>query len=48
MIDTNPYPTVTNEAGEKVSSPSRELAQALAADYYQYSLPHEPILLKRG
>jgi hypothetical protein len=48
MIDTNPYPTVTNEAGEKVSSPSRELAQALAADYYQYCLPHETILLKRG
>ena len=48
MIDTNPYPTVTNEAGEKVPGPGRELAQALAADYYQYSLPHEPILLKRG
>src|SRR5712691_5289088 len=48
MIDTNPYPTVTNEAGEKVPGPCRELAQALAADYYQYCLPHEPILLKRG
>ena len=48
MIDTNPYPTVTNEAGEKVTSPSRELAQALAADYYQYCLPHETNLLKRG
>lgn len=48
MIDTNPYPTVTNEAGEKVPSPGRELAQALAADYYQYCLPHETILLKRG
>jgi len=48
LIDTNPYPTVTNEAGEKVPSPSRELAQALAADYYQYCLPHETILLKRG
>jgi len=48
IIDTNPYPTVTNEAGEKVPSPSRELAQALAADYYQYCLPHETILLKRG
>ncbi len=48
LIDTNPYPTVTNEAGEKVPSPSRELAQALAADYYQYCLPHETTLLKRG
>ena len=48
IIDTNPYPTVTNEAGEKVPSPSRELAQALAADYYQYCLPHETTLLKRG
>lgn len=48
MIDTNPYSTVTNEAGEKVPSPSRELAQALAADYYQYCLPHETTLLKRG
>jgi magnesium chelatase subunit D len=48
MIDTNPYPTVTNDAGEKVPSPGRELAQALAADYYQYCLPHETILLKRG
>jgi magnesium chelatase subunit D len=48
MIDTNPYPTVTNEAGEKVPGPGRELAQALAADYYQYSLPHEPVLLRKG
>ncbi len=48
MIDTNPYPTVTNEAGEKVPSPGRELAQALAADYYQYCLPHETILLRKG
>ncbi len=48
MIDTNPYPTVTNEAGEKVASPARELAQVLAADYYQYCLPHETNLLKRG
>ncbi len=48
MIDTNPYPTVTNEAGEKVPGPARELAQVLAADYYQYCLPHETILLKRG
>ncbi len=48
MIDTNPYPTVTNEAGEKVPGPGRELAQVLAADYYQYCLPHETILLKRG
>jgi magnesium chelatase subunit D len=48
MIDTNPYPTVTNEAGEKVPGPGRELAQALTADYYQYSLPHEPILLRKG
>jgi magnesium chelatase subunit D len=48
MIDTNPYPTVTNEAGQKVTSPSRELAQALAADYYQYCLPQETNLLKRG
>jgi magnesium chelatase subunit D len=47
MIDTNPYPTVTNEAGEKVPGPGPELAQALAADYYQYCLPHEPDLLKR-
>ncbi len=48
MIDTNPYPTVTNEAGEKVPGPGRELAQALAADYYQYCLPHEPTLLRKG
>ncbi len=48
MIDTNPYPTVTNEAGEKVPSPSRELAQALAADYYQYCLPYDTLLLRKG
>jgi len=48
MIDTNPYPTVTNEAGEKVPGPGRELAQALAADYYQYCLPHETLLLRKG
>jgi magnesium chelatase subunit D len=48
LIDTNPYPTVTNEAGEKVPGPCRELAQKLAADYYQYCLPHEPILLRKG
>jgi magnesium chelatase subunit D len=48
MIDTNPYPTVTNDAGEKVPSPCRELARTLGADYYQYSLPYEPILLQRG
>jgi magnesium chelatase subunit D len=47
MIDTNPYPTVTNEAGEKVPGPGRELAQVLAADYYQYCLPHETNLLRR-
>src|SRR5215469_12500900 len=48
MIDTNPYPTVTNEAGEKVPGPARELAQALAADYFQYSLPYDTRLLQRG
>src|SRR5713101_4683173 len=48
MIDTNPYPTVTNEAGEKVPSPARELAQALAADYFQYSLPYDTRLLRKG
>jgi magnesium chelatase subunit D len=48
MIDTNPYPTVTNDAGEKVPGPGRELAQALAADYYQYCLPHETLLLRKG
>lgn len=48
MIDTNPYSTVTNDAGEKVPSPSRELAQALAADYYQYTSPSDALLLKRG
>ncbi|HKV01731.1 MAG TPA: VWA domain-containing protein, partial [Ktedonobacteraceae bacterium] len=47
MIDTNPYPTVTNEAGEKVPSPARELAQALAADYYQYCLPYDTLLLRK-
>jgi len=47
MIDTNPYPTVTNEAGEKVPSPARELAQALVADYYQYCLPYDTHLLRR-
>jgi magnesium chelatase subunit D len=48
MIDTNPYPTLTNEAGEKVPSPARELAQALAADYYQYCLPYDTLLLRKG
>jgi magnesium chelatase subunit D len=48
MIDTNPYPTVTNDTGEKVPAPGRHLALALAADYYQYSLPHESLFLKRG
>jgi len=48
MIDTNPYATVTNEAGEKVPSPARELAQALAADYFQYSLPYDTRLLRKG
>jgi magnesium chelatase subunit D len=48
MIDTNPYPTVTNEVGEKVPSPARELAQALAADYYQYCLPYDTQLLRKG
>ncbi len=48
MIDTNPYSTVTNDAGEKVPSPCRELARTLDADYHQYSLPYEPLLLQRG
>jgi magnesium chelatase subunit D len=48
MIDTNPYPTITNEAGEKVPSPCPELAQALAADYYQYCLPQDTTLLRKG
>jgi magnesium chelatase subunit D len=48
MIDTNPYPTVTNDAGEKVPSPCRELARTLGAEYCQYSLPYEPMLLQRG
>ncbi len=48
MIDTNPYLTVTNDAGEKMPSPCRELARMLEADYYQYSLPYEPQLLQRG
>jgi magnesium chelatase subunit D len=48
MIDTNPHDTVTNEAGVKVPSPSRELAQALNADYYQYCLPHDVSLLRKG
>ena len=47
LIDTNPYPTVTNEAGLKVPSPSRELARALAADYYQYSPPSDTGLLRK-
>ncbi len=48
LIDTNPHPTVTNEIGEKVPSPCRELARALDADYYQYRLPHEAQLLRKG
>ena len=48
MIDINPYSTVTNDAGEKVPSPCRELAQTLGADYYRYCLPYEPLLLQRG
>lgn len=48
MIDTNPYPTITNEAGEKVPSPCPELARALAADYYQYCLPQDTTLLRKG
>jgi magnesium chelatase subunit D len=48
MIDTNPHATVTNDAGEKVPSPCRELAEALGADYYQYSLSHDPLLLRKG
>ncbi|HLG60363.1 MAG TPA: ATP-binding protein [Ktedonosporobacter sp.] len=48
MIDTNPYSTITNDIGEKIPSPSRALAHALSADYYQYAAPHETLLLKRG
>ena len=48
VIDTNPYPTVTNDVGERVPSPCPELAQTLNADYYQYSLPHHPQLLRKG
>lgn len=48
MIDTNPHDTVTNDAGEKVPSPARALAQALEADYYQYSLPQDASLLRKG
>lgn len=47
MIDTNPSSTMTNDAGEKVPSPGRSLAQALAADYYQYSSPYDPLLLRK-
>jgi len=39
---------VTNEAGERVHSPGRLLAQALAADYYQYCPPHDARLLRKG
>ncbi len=48
LIDTNPYPTITNEAGQKVPAPGRELARMLAADYYQYSLPYAAMLLHKG
>jgi len=48
LIDTNPYPTVTNDVGERVPSPCPELAEALDADYYQYSLPHHTQLLRKG
>jgi magnesium chelatase subunit D len=48
LIDTNPYPTITNEAGQKVPAPGRELARTLAADYYQYGLPHATMLLRKG
>ena len=48
MIDTNPHTTMTNDAGERVTSPGRQLALALAADYYQYALPYDPMLLQRA
>jgi magnesium chelatase subunit D len=48
LIDTNPYPTVRNDAGERVPSPCWGLALALAAEYYQYGLPFAAQLLKRG
>lgn len=48
MIDTNPFSTVTNDVGEKVPSPARQLAETLAADYYQYCSPRDAMLLQRG
>ncbi len=48
MIDTNPFSTVTNEFGEKVPSPARQLAETLVADYYQYCSPRDAMLLQRG
>lgn len=48
MIDTNPNAVIVNDAGEKVASPGPELARALDADYFQYCLPSEAALLRRG
>ena len=54
MIDTNPFATspmsslVGGKEEEKVANPGRELALALAADYYQLCPPNAATLIKRG
>ena len=58
LIDTNPYvPTKTQTStllpveGQPTATPiasGRDLALALAADYYQLSPPHVATLLQRG
>lgn len=54
MIDTNPYSTSTVQRRYRVdetetsANSGRELAQALAADYYQLCPPHAANLLERG
>ncbi|MFL5592184.1 MAG: VWA domain-containing protein [Ktedonobacteraceae bacterium] len=54
MIDTNPYATspashlAGGEVEKTVANPGRELALALAADYYQLCPPNSTTLIKRG
>lgn len=54
LIDTNPYlpasiPSVARDRQEETpAQPGRDLALALAADYYRLSPPHAATLLQRG
>jgi magnesium chelatase subunit D len=47
LIDTCPHATVTNDAGETVPAPCRDLARTMAAEYYQYTALHESTLLRK-